>query len=122
MRPRVPVDVDPARIRMVLENLVDNAGKYSPQGKDVTVRLSDSADTVLVDVVDQGVGIAEADIDKLFQKFSRVNNPLSTLVGGSGIGLYWAKKIVDMHAGTIAVVSDPGKGSTFTITLPKGEA
>lgn len=119
--PRQPLvaDIDPARVRMVLENLIDNAGKYSPHGRDVSVRLVNQLSEVRIAIVDQGVGIAEADVDKLFQKFSRVNNPLSAEVGGSGIGLYWAKRIIDMHHGTISVDSKQGEGSTFTINLPK---
>lgn len=120
-QPAVMVCADAPRIRMVIENLVDNAGKYSPEGRDVTIAIEAGKDDVVIGITDQGVGIAEADIGKLFQKFSRVNNPLSTLVGGTGIGLYWAKKIIDMHHGSIGVTSQLHKGSTFTIRLPKGD-
>lgn len=111
--------VDPARIRMVIENLIDNASKYSPRGKAITVQLQESAHEVEIHIKDQGVGIAKKDVEKLFHKFSRVSNELSTLVGGTGLGLYWAKKIVDLHAGTIRVESRLHKGSDFIITLPK---
>ena len=75
---------------------------------------------VTLAVNDQGVGMSKADIRKLFIKFNRVDNPLSVQVGGMGLGLYWAKKIIDLHGGSIAVTSSPNVGSTFTITLPVG--
>ncbi|HSH18079.1 MAG TPA: ATP-binding protein [Candidatus Saccharimonadales bacterium] len=73
---------------------------------------------VCIAVTDEGVGIDPADVDKLFHKFARIDNPLSTTVGGTGLGLYWAKKIIDLHGGTIAVTSKPDMGSTFTVCLP----
>lgn len=116
---KIIAEVDPGRVRMVLENLIDNASKYSLQGKRITVRLEEHPHEVEIRVKDKGVGIAKKDVEKLFQKFSRVNNELSTLVGGTGLGLYWAKKIVDLHEGTIRVESKPHRGSDFIITLPK---
>lgn len=115
----VTAQVDTGKIRMVLENLLDNASKYSPEGRNVTVTLAVNAHDVSILIADQGVGIGGNDLSKLFQKFSRVNNPLSTLVGGTGIGLYWAKKIVDLHDGQLLVTSKLHKGTTFTIQLPK---
>lgn len=115
----VPVNLDGSRIRMVVENLVDNAGKYSPEGSEITVRLDERPDSVSIMVSDQGIGISEDDIGKLFQKFSRLNNEQSAKVDGTGLGLYWAKKIVDMHDGEILVASRSGEGTTFTIVLPK---
>jgi two-component system OmpR family sensor kinase len=73
-------------------------------------------------IKDHGVGIAKEDREKLFQKFSRVSNPLSTAVGGSGLGLYWAKEIIDLHGGKINVSSTVGQGSEFAISIPKGGA
>lgn len=116
---RVIANIDSARIRMVLDNLMDNASKYSKHGKTISVVLEDRPKEVVVHIKDQGVGIAKKDVSKLFQKFSRVNNELSTLVGGTGLGLYWAKKIVDLHGGAIHVESKPHHGSDFIITLPK---
>ncbi len=118
---RAYVAADANRMRMVLENIVDNASKYTPIGKAVTVRVLDKpADSaVKIEVEDTGVGIAKADLDKLFHKFTRVDNPLTAEVDGTGLGLYWAKKIVDLHDGAISVRSRPGQGTTFTISLPK---
>jgi PAS domain S-box-containing protein len=112
------VRMDVNRMRMVFENLIDNASKYSPERATITVEISSTAKHVTVRVRDEGVGIEKADREKLFKKFSRVNNPFSQLVGGSGLGLYWAKKIVDLHKGKISVSSRPGKGSTFKVEIP----
>lgn len=110
---------DPQKIRMVFENLIDNASKYSDPGETVKVSAKDGASQVRIDVKDSGVGIADEDIDKLFEKFSRIHNPLSHHVGGTGLGLYWAKNIVDLHGGMMKVASELGKGSTFSVLLPK---
>lgn len=111
------VDVD--TIRMVIENIIDNASKYSEDGKEIVVKTYATAKGACVDVVDEGVGISPRDRSKLFEKFSRINNPLSTKVGGTGLGLYWARRIVDLHDGMITVQSMEGSGTTFTICLPK---
>lgn len=114
----ITAHLDPERIRMVLENIVDNASKYTPPGKNIYVGLVKSRNSVIISVRDQGVGIHKKDIDKLFRKFTRLDNPLSVAVGGTGLGLYWAKKIVDLHGGTISVDSVVDEGSTFTVTIP----
>lgn len=121
-RPEEPVyaSIDASRIRMVIENLIDNASKYTPDGKriKVTVNHISSKNEVVVKIKDEGVGIAEEDIPKLFQKFSRLENPLSIQVGGTGIGLYWAQKIIDLHEGSIKIHSKLNKGTTFTVRIP----
>jgi PAS domain S-box-containing protein len=110
---------DASRIRMVLENLVDNASKYTPHGKKITVSLARHLDTHLkISVKDEGVGIDPIGSAKIFDKFVRIDNPLSRTMGGSGLGLYLAERIVSLHGGTIYVASRPGRGSTFTILLP----
>ncbi len=103
---------------MVLDNLLDNASKYSPKGKTITISLRQSKERVTVAVKDNGVGISKKDQEKLFQKFIRINNPLSVAAGGTGLGLYWSKKIVELHGGTLEVTSKAKQGSTFTISLP----
>ena len=110
---------DIGHLRMVLENIIDNASKYSPDGKVITITIHQDARQYRVAIKDRGVGISRKDHQKLFQKFSRIDNPLSTLVGGTGLGLYWAKRIVDLHGGDIEVASSRGRGTTFTICLPK---
>jgi PAS domain S-box-containing protein len=111
--------VDPLHIRMVFENLLDNARKYSPEYKRVIINLKKSPSLCTITIQDQGVGIDEKDIPKLFQKFSRVDNPLSA-VGGTGLGLYWVKKLITLHNGSIEVSSKVSVGTTFTIKLPTG--
>jgi PAS domain S-box-containing protein len=122
LKKNITAHVDIPRIRMVLENIVDNATKYTPEGKQIRVTIADAKDTVRIRIKDEGVGIAKADIPKLFHKFSRINNSLSMVVGGSGLGLYWAKEIIDLHKGAISINSELHRGSTFTITIPKGKA
>lgn len=109
---------DPLRLRMVFDNLIDNASKYSRDNTKITVTLQKTDDWVIVQVTDQGIGIAERDFTKLFQKFSRIHNPLSIVVGGNGLGLYLAKRIIDAHKGEIQVSSVLQQGSTFTVRLP----
>lgn len=113
------VRLDPEKIHMVLENLIDNASKYSRQGQPIVVEISADRYSLYIRVIDQGVGVAKRDLPKLFQKFSRVNNELSTEVGGTGLGLYWVKKVIDLHGGTVTVSSKLHKGSMFTIMLPR---
>lgn len=110
---------DPARLRMALENLLSNASKYTPKGGQIQILLSEDSQHVQIQIQDNGVGIPEKDIKKLFRKFSRVDNPLSEEVGGSGLGLYLVKRIVDLHSGNISVKSVVGKGTAFVIHLPR---
>jgi signal transduction histidine kinase len=112
--------IDKDRIRMVIENLLDNASKYSGEATSISVKITDEIDSISIIISDHGVGIAPADQDRLFEKFSRIHNSLSTHVGGTGLGLYWARKIVDLHGGIINVSSAENQGTTFTIHLPKG--
>jgi signal transduction histidine kinase len=83
----------------------------------VSLRADDS--WVYLTITDHGVGIAPEDHPKLFQKFSRIDNPRSIIVGGNGLGLYLAKRIVDAHGGSISVESEVGAGTTFTLQLPR---
>lgn len=111
-------NVDRDNFRMAFENITDNASKYSEEGKPIVVSMNKKSDVIEIEVKDNGVGIDPQDQDKLFQKFSRIDNPLSTLVGGTGLGLYWAQKIIDLHEGKITVKSVRGKGTTFIVSLP----
>ena len=116
---KIIVHIDEDNVRMVIENIIDNASKYSGTNKTITVELGEADNTASIRIADQGVGIDEEYWDKMFEKFSRIHNPLSTHVGGTGLGLYWAKKIIDLHGGDISFTSHVGKGTTFTILLPK---
>lgn len=115
--PKLEALVDKDLFRMVIENLVDNAHKYTYSGKNIKVHLDESEGQVFIVVQDEGVGIDRFDFDKLFQKFSRLHNPLSVSSGGTGLGLYWVKQIVMLHGGDIEVDSTPGKGTVFSINI-----
>lgn len=110
--------VDVSFICMVIENLISNASKYTPSGGKITVSVTSKSHTIEISVSDNGVGINPNQMHKLFKKFSRIDNSLSTEVSGSGIGLYLVKQIIELHNGNIKVESTPNKGSTFTVTLP----
>ncbi len=110
--------VDSKLILMVIENIIDNAGKYSRDGQDIIVDVYQKDANTIISVKDYGVGIRKRDQKDLFEKFSRIENPLSVSVGGTGLGLYWAKKILDLHEGSIEVISTLKGGSTFKITTP----
>ena len=112
------VDADPHRIEQVLRNLVDNAVKYSPEGGLIVVRGEIHEDEAVVSVADQGVGIAPADLNRLFEKFFRVEWGLGRHVVGSGLGLPIALTIMEAHGGRIWAESQLGEGSTFYFTLP----
>jgi signal transduction histidine kinase len=124
------VDADPARIEQVLRNLLDNAVKYSPQGGMIVVRgelreRASFAETerqgeVVVSVADQGMGIAPEHLNRLFEKFFRVESEVGRRVNGTGLGLPIARAIVEAHGGRIWAESKLGQGSTFTFTLPLG--
>jgi signal transduction histidine kinase len=103
---------------MIIDNLISNAIKYSFPNTTVTVRLTANDSQVILNVIDQGVGIAEEDKAELFKKFNRIENPLSRSEGGSGLGLFLAYQLARAHGGEIDVASKPGKGSTFVLTLP----
>jgi signal transduction histidine kinase len=116
----VVAKIDVEEIRLVVENLLENASNYSAEGKTIFIKLSlTKKDEAKITIQDQGVGIEKQDIAKLFQKFSRVNNPLSNAVNGTGLGLYFCKKIVELHGGKVQVKSTPGKGTSFIILLPQ---
>jgi len=106
---------DAARLRQVLSNLIDNAVKYSPEGEQVEVRATAVNGRVVVDVSDRGRGIAPADQRLVFEKFGRVTG---TAKPGTGLGLYIARAIAEAHGGQLELTSVPGKGATFTLTLP----
>lgn len=116
---KIIIKADAERLRMVLENIIDNAINYSNRNKTISVKVQNSVDFVRIIIKDEGVGIDKKDFPKLFQKFSRIPNPLSVEVGGSGLGLYWAHKVITLHKGTIDVHSAVNKGSTFTVNIPK---
>ncbi len=118
IKPLFYVLADPDRMREVITNLFDNAVKYTDQGK-ITLGLTGDQQVVQLFVKDTGVGIPEEDIPHLFQKFYRVDNSATRTIGGTGLGLYICRKIVELYQGRIWVESIMNKGSTFFINLPR---
>lgn len=110
--------VDPHYMRMVVENLLSNAVKYTPTHGAISLELKRVLTELFIIVQDNGVGIERAAQKSIFDKFSRIENELSTDVNGSGVGLYLTKEIVELHSGTIEVQSEAEKGSTFTVRIP----
>nr|WP_231713155.1 ATP-binding protein [Arthrobacter sp. zg-Y769] len=115
----LPAMVDPKRISQVLDNLLSNAVKYSPDGGRVTVRAwrGDDGSTVL-QVADSGIGMTEAEQAEVFTKFFRSGTARRAQIPGVGLGLVITKRIVEEHGGNIAMESEAGKGTVFTVTLP----
>jgi PAS domain S-box-containing protein len=114
----VMVEGDDLRMEQVLQNLLQNASKYSPPGAPVAVRVRRQGAYARIDVVDHGIGIPESALSQLFQRFYRAPNVDDRQISGMGIGLYVVKEIVLLHNGTIEVESVEGQGSTFTVRLP----
>ena len=115
--PTVLADVDTNVMRMVLENLLNNAHKYTYPNKKIEVQVVNNDTSIEIRIKDEGVGIRKVDQRKLFQKFSRIENPLSISSGGTGLGLYWVKKIIDLHGGSIEIESKLNVGTTFIVKL-----
>jgi signal transduction histidine kinase len=119
-----PPDLGPAMadydcLARILCNLVENAVKYSPRGGVITISGENQDQNVVWQIRDQGVGIPEADQDKIFEKFYRVGDSTTRDVQGMGFGLYIVKKNIELNGGTIGVKSKVGEGSTFTVVLPR---
>ena len=118
VRPFYYVYADPDRVREVITNLFDNAVKYTDSGK-VSIGLTGNNDVVQFYIKDTGAGIPPEDIPHLFQKFYRVDNSSTRTVGGTGLGLFICRKIVELYDGRIWVESEVGKGSIFFVNLPR---
>jgi two-component system phosphate regulon sensor histidine kinase PhoR len=113
------VIADKGRVSQVIGNILDNAIKFSPQGRQVVVRLQEGDADFLVSVSDQGIGVNPEYFDHIFERFYRVRNSASRQYSGIGMGLYIAKVIVEAHGGNIWLTSNQGTGSTFYFTLPR---
>ena len=113
-----PVRGDSVRLREVLQNLLDNAVQYTPAGGRITVRAAASDGGIVISVADTGIGIPQADQERIFERFYRVDAARSREVGGTGLGLAIARHLVEAHGGRISVESEVGAGSTFSVFLP----
>jgi PAS domain S-box-containing protein len=118
--PERPVHVlaDPGRLRQVLANLVDNAIKYSPSGGRIAVRVGSVDGHGTIAVADEGLGIPAHEQARIFEKFYRLDPSMTRGIGGSGLGLHISRELVGVMGGTVTVASQPGRGSTFTVSLP----
>lgn len=112
------VDMAADKMIQVFDNILNNALKYSPQGGEVTCRILETHNHVIVSISDQGLGIPKRDLSKIFERFYRVDKARSRAMGGSGLGLAISKEVVKQHGGTIWVESKEGEGSTFFVSLP----
>jgi signal transduction histidine kinase len=112
---------DAERVRQILLNLLSNAHKYTPSGGSITVTAGRETGRVRIDVHDTGIGLSPEDQARLFTKFFRAQHPMAREVGGTGLGLAITRSLVELHGGAIAVVSAPGQGSTFSVTLPAAQ-
>ena len=112
------VELDQDKITQVLDNIINNAIKYSPDGGRIIIRLMETHTDIIVSVSDEGLGIARKDIPHLFDRFYRVDKARSRAMGGSGLGLAIAQEVVQLHGGKIWVNSIENKGSTFFVSLP----
>ncbi len=118
VKPLLYVNVDPDRMREVITNLFDNSVKYTDSGR-ISLGLTADEKIVQFHISDTGPGIPKSDINHLFQKFYRVDNSATRTIGGTGLGLYISRKIVELYQGRIWVESQEGNGSTFYINLPR---
>ena len=112
------IEIDTDKMTQVIDNILNNAIKYSPDGGKITVSMKTTDDQMILSIKDQGLGIPKQDLPKIFDRFYRVDRARSRAQGGTGLGLAIAKEIIKQHNGFIWAKSEYGKGSTFTIVLP----
>lgn len=110
--------LDEDKFQQIIMNLIDNAGKYSLENTVVTISTELQGDCILIKIKDEGVGIKQEDFDKLFKKFSRIENHLTSKTQGNGLGLYITKNLVEKMGGKISVSSEISKGTEFTVEFP----
>jgi len=114
-----PVSADRDLTKQCMINLAENAMKYSPPNREVTLQIEETEDTVRVNIIDQGYGIRNEDLNNIFQKFFRSSSEETEDIKGSGLGLSFVKEAVEAQGGQIAVTSTYGQGSTFSLVFPK---
>ena len=114
----LPIEADAERCHEVVLILLDNAVKYTPRGGEVLLTTRRDGSDAILEITDNGVGVAAADVPRLFDRFYRVDKARSRMLGGAGLGLSIAREIVDAHGGTIGLKSELGKGTIVTVRLP----
>ena len=113
-----PARLDEDKFQQILTNIIDNAAKYSTDGKTVTISTELVENFVEMKITDEGVGIKKEDFDKVFKKFSRLENHLTSTTQGNGLGLYITKQLVENMGGQISFTSEINKGTTFRVLMP----
>ena len=117
---KIPMAIaDESRVKQVIDNLISNAMKFTPENGSIKMSADDLGDFVLISVADSGVGIKKDDQEKIFSMFYQVDSSLTRKVGGTGLGLAISKSIIEMHGGRIWVESEAGQGSIFRFLLPR---
>jgi len=120
---KVPIDLpnvlgDERRIKQIIVNLLSNAIKFTPGPGIITVEMEEAASGILLKVIDNGIGICEADLPKVFERFGQVDNELSRMHDGTGLGLPLVKQLIELHGGSLAAESKLGVGTTITVAFP----
>ncbi|MBM3272406.1 HAMP domain-containing histidine kinase [Candidatus Kaiserbacteria bacterium] len=115
------IAIDPKHLQTVLQNLIENAVKYTKQGGNVTVEVVPGIGQVAISVADTGIGIPQPAQDSIFSRFFRAQNAVTMATDGTGLGLYIAKRIVEHYKGTLSFTSAEGAGTTFVFTLPSAQ-
>ena len=113
------ITADEEKLIQIFSNLIDNAIKFTGQGGVITVKCYDVQDKIKIEVSDTGIGIPKEHLPRIFERFYRVDKARSREMGGTGLGLAIVKHLIQLHGGTVSVESQPGRGSSFTVVLPK---
>ena len=112
------VDIDQDKVTQVIDNIMNNALKYSPDGGTITCRLMETHNSVVLSITDEGMGIPRKDLQHIFERFYRVDKARARSMGGTGLGLAISREVLMLHGGRIWATSVENKGSTFFISLP----
>ncbi|MDI6735732.1 MAG: ATP-binding protein [bacterium] len=113
------INADPVRFKQIIYNLLSNAIKFTPEGGTVNVNAGLVDEKVQISVQDTGIGIAREHYEKVFEEFEQIDSAYARQCAGTGLGLPLTKKLIELHGGKIWLESEPGKGSTFTFTIPR---
>jgi signal transduction histidine kinase len=110
---------DEEKLYMAITNIIDNARKYTPDNGEIAIHLAAKRGHIYIEVTDSGIGIEETELEYIFDRFQRARMVLGGNIEGTGLGLYLARRVAELHHGTINVDSRKGHGSRFTLVLPQ---